>query len=226
MKKAEITDMGPLPPEKRSVQIPAPNFEYVTFHVGGPLLVIHRFSAKAKAEIRAKMEAGSTATTKRKREPVNFRKLYEEARYRHASGWDGFQASAVRASMVSACRTINFKMTLAKLAIFCVEDGWDATEPQIALVRIHGEPVLQEDICRVATGEPYVAVRPAYHDWSADVKIRFDADLFTVTDITNLMMRVGQQVGWGEGRPDSKKTTGMPGWGTFEIEETKKEKAA
>jgi hypothetical protein len=34
------------------------------------------------------------------------------------------------------------------------------------------------------------------------------------------MHRVGAQVGIGEGRPDSKNSTGM-GWGTFEIKEVK-----
>ena len=36
-------------------------------------------------------------------------------------------------------------------------------------------------------------------------------------DVTNLLMRVGQQVGIGEGRPDSKNSAGM-GWGTFNVE--------
>ena len=46
--------------------------------------------------------------------------------------------------------------------------------------------------------------------------MRYDADQFTAVDIANLMMRVGVQVGIGEGRPDSKTSTGM-GWGTFEV---------
>jgi hypothetical protein len=40
--------------------------------------------------------------------------------------------------------------------------------------------------------------------------------MFSLDDISNLLMRVGLQVGLGEGRPDSKKSAGM-GWGTFEI---------
>jgi hypothetical protein len=52
--------------------------------------------------------------------------------------------------------------------------------------------------------------------WEAKVRIRFDGDQFTLTDVTNLLMRVGLQVGIGEGRPDSKMSTGM-GWGMFEV---------
>ena len=109
-------------------------------------------------------------------------------------------------------------MTLAKLSVFVTADGYDASEPQIPLIRILGTPVKQEDMARVETGQPYVTVRAAYHNWGAKVNIRFDADQFTVEDITNLLMRVGQQVGLGEGRPDSKNSAGM-GWGLFTIEQ-------
>jgi len=38
--------------------------------------------------------------------------------------------------------------------------------------------------------------------------------------VTNLLSRVGMQVGIGEGRPFSKNSAGM-GWGTFELEGSK-----
>jgi hypothetical protein len=53
--------------------------------------------------------------------------------------------------------------------------------------------------------------------WTTTLRVTFDADLFTLTDITNLLMRAGMQVGVGEGRPSSKNGIGM-GWGTFSIE--------
>ncbi len=107
-------------------------------------------------------------------------------------------------------------MTLAKLSVFVIADGWDKEEPQIPLIRIYGNPTKQEDVARVETGQPYVTVRAAYHDWSAKVKIRWDEDQFTEDDITNLLMRVGMQVGLCEGRPDSKNSAGM-GWGLFDV---------
>ena len=114
-------------------------------------------------------------------------------------------------------------MTIAKLSVFVEADGWDAKEPQVPLIRIIGKATKQEDMARVGTGQPYVCVRAAYHDWSADVRIRWDADQFTVDDVSNILARAGMQVGIGEGRPDSKKSTGM-GWGLFSIEESKKGK--
>ena len=48
------------------------------------------------------------------------------------------------------------------------------------------------------------------------VRIRFDADQFTLTDVANLFARVGLCGGIGEGRPDSKTSAGI-GYGLFEI---------
>lgn len=200
-----------------NLTIKAPNMKSATFElIGQAPLVIHRFSAKTKMEMKQKMEAGKTASSKKNREPKNTDDMYNEARYISSEGWDGFNASAIRAALISACRLVNFKMTLAKLSLFVEPDGWDATEPQIPLIRIYGKPVKQEDMARVETGQPYVTVRAAYHNWKAKVTIRWDADQFTLEDVSNLMSRVGLQVGIGEGRPDSKKSAGM-GWGVFSL---------
>ncbi len=208
----------------QTVTIKPPNFGIASFRVHGLApLVIHRFSAKTKAQMKQKMETGKAASSKKNREAKATDDLYEESRYRSADGWDGFNASAIRAAMISACRLVGFKMTLAKLSVFVEEDGVDATEPQIPLIRIHGKPVKQEDMARVETGQPYVTVRAAYHNWSATIRIRFDADQFTLEDVTNLMARVGMQVGIGEGRPDSKNSAGM-GWGLFKIEQAQEGK--
>jgi hypothetical protein len=110
-------------------------------------------------------------------------------------------------------------MTLAKLSLFVIADGWDKYEPQIPLVRIYGESIKQEDRANVETGQPYVTIRAAYHNWTAKIKIRWDTDQFSLEDVTNLLARVGMQVGLCEGRPDSKNSAGM-GWGLFDLEKT------
>jgi hypothetical protein len=206
---------------KKSVQIKAPNFGNAVFEITGTApLVIHRFSAKTKQQMKQKMETGKAAGSKKDREAKNTDDIFTESRYVSADGWDGFHAGAIRNAMISACRLVGFKMTLAKMSVFVQPDGWDKLEPQIPLIRIYGKPVKQEDMARVETGQPYVTVRAAYHDWKAKIKIRWDADQFTLGDITNLLSRVGIQVGLCEGRPDSKNSAGM-GWGTFEIERSK-----
>lgn len=208
------TDTPAAPP---AAVIKAPNFAYVTFHVKGTApLVIHRFSHKVQEQMKQKMETGKAAGGKKIREAKATDDLFQEARYRSPEGWDGFNASGVRAAMISACRLVGFRMTLAKLSVFVESDGWDALQPQIPLIRIYGDAVKQEDMARVETGQPYVTVRAAYHKWTANIKIRFDQDQFTGQDVANLLARVGKQVGIGEGRPDSRNSAGM-GWGLFDI---------
>jgi hypothetical protein len=205
----------------QSVSIAAPKFQTAEFSIKGIApLVIHRFSAKTKNQMKLKMETGKAASSKKNRDPKNTDDTYNEARYISREGWDGFHAAAIRNAMISACRLVGFKMTLAKLSVFVEADGVDAEEPQIPLIRIIGKPTKQEDMARVETGQPYVTIRAAYHDWKAKVRIRWDGDQFTIQDVSNLLSRVGLQVGIGEGRPDSKNSAGM-GWGLFELEGSK-----
>ena len=206
--------------QSKSITIQPVKFQVATFKlIGAPdvPLVIHRFSSKLKNEMRQKMETGKAASSKKNRAAKDMNAAFEEARYRSREGWDGFHAAGLRKGLISACRLVGFKMVLAKLSIFVQKDGVDATEPQIPLVRIYGEAVKQEDMARVETGQPYVTVRAAYINWYASPLIRWDADQFTLEDVTNLVSRVGQQVGIGEGRPDSKNSAGMD-WGLFNIE--------
>jgi hypothetical protein len=203
---------------KQSVMITAPNFQRATFRINGTSpLVICRFGEKPKQDIADAQAEGTTATSKRKRKKVDPQEQFKNARYYSSKGWEGFQASAVRNAMISACRIVEFKMTIAKMCIFCEADGNDKFEPQIPLVKIIGKPVLQTDHVRNRnSGQFSVCTRAAYHDWAADVTIKFDADRFTLKDIANLLARAGQQVGFGCGRPDSKDSAGM-GWGLFNV---------
>jgi len=200
------------------VQIAPPNLKVARFTIKGTApLVVHRFSSKTKQRLLAIMEAGSTAKKGKKREPLNAEQTYNEARYISKAGWDGFNAAAIRAAMISACRLVGFKMTLAKLCVFVIADGVDAKEPQYSLIRIYGKPRRLDTDARVETGQPYICIRPIYDDWKSEVTIEYDADIFTIDDIANLLARVGKQVGLCEGRPDSKNSAGM-GWGTFAIQ--------
>jgi len=205
----------------KSVTIPAPRFGRAKFLIHGDVLVVHRFSAKTKLQMKQKMETGKAAGSKKNREAKSTDDLFKEAKYVSGEGWEGFHAAAIRNAMISACRLVGYKMTLAKLSIFVEADGSDVEEPQIPLIRIKGKSVKQEDMARVETGQPYVTVRAAYFNWSAEIKLRWDEDQFTLQDISNLLSRVGAQVGICEGRPDSPNSAGM-GWGLFEVAQTPK----
>jgi len=201
-----------------AVTIAPPNFQTAQFLIRGTSpYVQNKFSQKAKNMMHEKHEAGSVAKKGVRREAKDFQACYEGAKYVSRDGWNGMPASAFRCAMISACRTVGFAMTIAKLSVFVEADGFDA-EDGTPLIRItQGAPQYREHCVRNATGVPDIRPRPMWLEgWEALVRVRFDADQFRLADVANLMMRVGAQVGIGEGRPDSKKSTGM-GWGMFEI---------
>lgn len=197
------------------VVIRAPAFNTLEVLIEGTApLVIARFSKKA--ELMQKMSEGKSAKSKKDREARDYDKEADQARYYNSTReWEGVNASGFRAGMISACRLVNFKMTLAKLSVFIVQDDFDA-EMTTPLVRIYGQSLTNTSHTRNATGVVDVRARPIYPKWACKLKIRFDADQFTATDVINLISRVGLQVGIGEGRPDSKSSAGC-GWGTFRV---------
>jgi hypothetical protein len=203
--------------EQRVVQIPAPKMNRAEFHIVGTApYVMARFSKKAMDQMTEKHEAGSQAKKGAKKVARDFNADYEGAKHISTDGWVGIHAGSIRAAMISACRLVGFKMTLAKLSLFVEADGYDAIDG-VPLIKIEGEPEKAKHMVRNATGVADIRVRPMWREWGATLRIKYDADQFSLEDITNLLARVGQQVGLGEGRPDSKSSAGM-GWGTFMIE--------
>ncbi len=206
----------------QTVAIKAPAMQTAVFRIIGTAPYVScKFSAKALNAMREKQEAGSTALGKKKREPKKFDELCEAAIHRSHDGWVGIPASAFRAAMISACRLVGFKMTLAKMSVFVEPDGFDKTEGTPLVKLIAGKHERVDHAVRNATGVIDIRTRPMWRKWEADVRVAFDSDQFTLADITNLLQRVGLQVGIGEGRPDSRASAGM-GWGTFALQEKKR----
>lgn len=206
-----------------AVHIKAPNIQNAEVWIlGRSPLVIHKFSRKAREAIRAKQEAGSLANKGKRKESKDFKACFEEARHRSLEGWDGVPASAFRCACISACRLVGFKMSLAKLSLFIEADGWDADEGTPLVKIIGGEPRMLESMVRIGGIQKTVdiAVRPQWLEWGCRLRVRFDGDQFSASDVANLISRAGAQVGICEGRPDSTSSAGM-GWGTFEISDEK-----
>jgi len=206
--------------KKEKVAITPPNLKMVKFKVQGTApLVQNKFSARVLEGMAKKQAEGSTAQKSTKREPKDFDLCVKEATHTSDNGWHGLPASAFRAGLISTCRLLGFPMTLAKLSVFVVADGYETDRFGVTpLVKItKGKPKRTDFAVRNETGVADIRPRPMWDEgWEAMVTIRFDADQFTVSDVTNLLARMGEQVGIGAGRPDSKDSTGM-GWGTFKV---------
>ena len=207
MTKAEVT---------QSVTIKPANIQTAEFNIKGTAPYVQaRFSGKAMQAMMTKMAARSTASKSRAKPARDFDDDYRQAMHISTEGWYGIPAGAFRQAMISACRLVGFKMTLAKLSVFVHADGFDKIDG-IPLIRLEGTPERTDMAVRNATGVADIRVRPMWREWSAKVRVKYDADQFTLQDVTNLMQRVGMQVGIGEGRPDSRESAGL-GWGTFEL---------
>ena len=205
------------PAAQVAVQIKAPNMQRIEIEItGNAPLMINRFSQKALNQMADKQKAGSQAGKGVKREAKDFDAVFNGARHISREGWDGISAGAFRNALISACRLVGFKMTLAKLSLFIEADGYDQDDGT-PLVRILGpKPERSVMAARNATGVVDLRVRPQWPEWGAVLRVRYDADQFSATDVVNLVMRVGMQCGIGEGRPDSKMSAGI-GFGTFDV---------
>lgn len=202
--------------ESRQVQIAAPRIKTAEFTLIGTAPYVQlRFSQKAMTMMADKMKAGSQAKGKRVREARDFNDDFEQAKHISTEGWCGIPAGSFRNAMISACRLVGFKMTLAKLSVFILADGFDKVDG-VPLVRIEGEPEPNTMAVRNATGVADLRCRPMWRKWSCKLRVQYDEDQFSLQDVSNLLSRVGAQVGVGEGRPDSRESAGL-GWGLFRL---------
>lgn len=202
-----------------TIQIKAPKFETQSFLLTGTApYVSNKFSAEAREMMRAKQAAGSQAKKGGKREAKDFDRCFRESMHAFADGAFGVPASCFRQAMVSACRIVGFKMTLAKLALFVEHDGIDADDASPLVAFSKGTPEHFESATRNDTGVADIRVRGKWAPgWQIVLRVKFDADMFSAGDVLNILRRVGVQVGIGAGRPDSKTSCGQ-GWGTFDVE--------
>jgi hypothetical protein len=205
--------------QDKHVTIAPPNYQVAEIRVVGTApLVQNKFSAKALQQIRDTQEAGSQAKKGKKREAKDFKAAFEGACYRGPKGEYGIPAPAFRAAMIDACRMVDFAMTRAKMSVFVVADF--VSDDGTPLVRLDaGDPEYTELPVRNKSGVVDIRARPMWREWAVTLRVRFNADQFSLTDVANLLAHAGVGVGVGEGRPYSKDSTGC-GWGTFELAQT------
>jgi hypothetical protein len=205
------------PPPVPRVHILPLHEEVLRFRLRGTAPYMQcRFSQKAIAKIQETHRQGQQARSKRIREARDFDDDYRQAMHRFADGRCGIPCSGFRNALISTCRVVGFKMTIAKLSIFIIKDGLDDVDGT-PLVRIEGTPEQCILPVRNATGVIDLRARPLWREWAVNLRIRFDLDQFSAEDILNLLQRAGRQVGIGEGRADSRDSNGID-YGFFNVE--------
>jgi hypothetical protein len=202
--------------ESGAFTIQAPNFQTLEVMIEGTApLMIHRFSMKMRHQIEAKQTAKDQVS--RKRAPKDYKAEFNGARYISRQGWDGFYAGSIRNAMIGAARFVDgLQMTKAKGFIFVEADGFDKLDGT-PLVRIIGKkPAHDTRPVRLESGVADLRNRPRFDQWSAKLRIKFDADHISANDVVNLLARAGSQVGICEGRPGAPNSNGI-GFGTFDV---------
>jgi hypothetical protein len=178
------------------INIPAPDMRWLEVDVEGtsPLLV-SQFTEKAKQQIR---EAQSGAPKTRKRPPRDPDQEFQDSRYRHPGGGDGFPSSAFKKAMVSACRLVDGLTMTQAWILFRVLGTHD-----VELVKLKvPEPVKDERAVRQADGGMNLRYRALFPKWSTRLRIRYSADAISAEQLLHLLHRAGESIGVGELRPE------------------------
>jgi len=187
------------------ILIPPVNKQIMKLTVRGTSpLIMHKWSEKAKKQMRDK-HAGKAAAHKgrKKRDP---KKEFEEATYRLGKGY-GFPAVAFKNAAVTAISGLaGVTKVLTRQAFHIAGEGSEQ------LVRLNTKaPIMREDMVRVGMGAADLRYRPEFVEWEATLEIRLNMDIFSPEQIVNIFQHAGFGVGIGEWRPEKNGA-----YGTFE----------
>lgn len=164
--------------------------------VGDSALICHAWSEKAKRQMLDKqMKVAKQAQSAKSPEQD-----YIDSLYPHPEGGYGFPAVAFKAAAVDACSHIaGVTKVEARGAFHIVGD----------LVKIVGEPSPREDMVRVGMGTADIRYRGEFKQWSAELLIRFNANVLSIAQLGNLFNTGGFAIGVGEWRPQRDGSFGM-----------------
>lgn len=204
--------------DSERVTISKPRFGKAVIPIRGTAPYVgNKMSTRDIDKMRQDQEAGQQARSRKRREPKDFTNLHREKIHVSGEGWYGIPAAAFRCAMIDACRVAGYKMTMAKMSVFVLPDGFDKDDGQ-PLVRIvsSAEPRSFQMIGRYNNTSTDILVRPQWMQWGCNIPVKWDEDQFSAEDVVNLLCRAGEQVGVGAGRPFSRETPGL-GFGTWEV---------
>lgn len=163
--------------------------------VGTSPLLMHRFSEKAKKKM-----LDAAQGKKSPKEPKDPQAEYEAALYKLPDGGYGFPVVAFKAATVGAARFYGREVKMTELRQFLFMTG----EPGSDLVRILGEPVMREDVCRVGNGSADLRYRPEFREWRTTLTVMYVTSSLSRDAVLSLIDAGGLGVGVGEWRPEKR----------------------
>ena len=164
--------------------------------VGDSALISHAWSEKAKREMLDK-QMKKAVQAKQAKDP---QADYESSLYKHPDGGYGFPSVVFKNAAVDACSSISGVTKVeARGAFHIVGD----------MVKLNGDPSPREDMVRIAMGTADIRYRGEFKVWSADITLRYNANVLSPEQIANLFNTAGFAVGVGEWRPQRDGNFGM-----------------
>lgn len=219
-----VTDNG-YNGKSESVVIPALVKGDMTITVKGlSALIMHRWSPEARAEMLAKqMKKAKTAKTAKDPQLDYAQSMYWISTWPGRVPTDsdiakaifGFPVLAFKSAAVDACTFLDGVTKVQARGSFFASgikrvDGFD-------LVEIEGKPRMYESMVRVGMGTADIRYRGIFEEWSAKIRISYNANGLSPAQIVNLFNIGGFSIGVGEHRPQ---TNGD--YGRFEVVDVSK----
>jgi hypothetical protein len=172
--------------------------------IGDSALISHKWSEKAKKEIRDKQQKKA----KTKKEAKNPEQEYEDSLYRIGNnGQCGFPAIAFKAAAVNACSHVEGITKVTARGAFHVTGE---------IIPIYGKPEMREDMVRLQGTIADLRYRGQFPKWYTVVHIRYNSSVISLEQIANLFNTAGFAIGVGEWRPQKNGNYGMFHVGTKE----------
>lgn len=217
-----------------TVTIPAPNIETVNVTIKGTSpIIFHKWSEKASRMILDKqMKKASKA--KEAREPEQ---EFADSFYLDIDGNIAFKANAIKQAMVNSARVIDgVAMTQIRASVFImgnVDDYVHVLDQDGKQIKLSGDVVRLEkpkdeifgydknhpenvfmrcDMVRIGMGTADLRFRGMVKNWTMKFPVKFNAGVFSLEQVMNLIQTAGFSVGLAEWRPERNGD-----FGTFEI---------
>jgi|TARA_X000001388_G_scaffold35986_2_gene25454 hypothetical protein len=218
-----IKEENKMQKQTNRVVIKEPGFGSCQFSLtGSSPLVQNRFKGVTEKELI--QQQSSVTKIKGQHKPRDFDAEWKDAMYYIERNEQdiyksrfGLHAAGLRNALIRACSIVGIEMTKARMSLFVVQDGIDELKGE-PLIEVFGKP--EQHIMRsvISMGTTTLSCRAMFKEWEIRPTLKWDADQFDLQSVTNLLVRVGIQVGLGEGRNSSKKSSGL-GWGCFDVTE-------
>ena len=183
-----------------NIIIAPPNIRELHLQVTGKSgLICHHFGQKSRKQI----EDTHAKVAKGPKEARDPKAEYEGAFYKLEGGGYGFPCAGFKKSAIRAAKLLDgVNMTDARQMFFVEADDRDTTGVDCVRIEYEGKPEMRTDTVRLAKGASDLRYRPEFRKWSCTLKISFDQDLISSSQLVNLFLRAGSQVGVGDWRPE------------------------